>query len=115
MHSHPVINGGHLMLNDDFSESMGQKPSTPEALGGTPLALHLQVTDANAAWTKAVAAGAEVVFPLKDQFWGDCYGQLRDPFGHQWSIGQTIAKPSSQELEQGSRKSFARAEEHAHA
>ena len=115
MHAHLEINGGHLMLNDDFSEAMGHKPSTPEALGGTPLALHLQVADANAAWEKAVQAGAEVVFPLKDQFWGDRYGQLRDPFGHKWSIGQTIAKPTEHELEQGARESFERAKEHAHA
>ncbi|MGA3130763.1 MAG: VOC family protein [Terracidiphilus sp.] len=115
MHAHLVINGGHLMLNDDFSEAMGQKPTTPDALGGTPVILHLQVDNADAVWGKAVAAGAEVVFPLKDQFWGDRYGQLRDPFGHKWSIGQTVAKPSAEELEQGARKSLGQAKEHAHA
>jgi PhnB protein len=115
MHALLAINGGHLILNDDFSESMGQKPSTPEALGGTPVVLHLQVENANGAWEKAVAAGAKVVFPLKDQFWGDRYGQLRDPFGHKWSIGQTVAKPSAKELEQGARKSFEQTKEHAHA
>lgn len=115
MHAHLVINGGNLMLNDDFSEAMGHKPSTPEALGGTPLALHMQVPDANAAWAQAVAAGAEVIFPLQDQFWGDRYGQLRDPFGHKWSIGQTIAKPTTDELERGAKASFENAKEHAHA
>jgi PhnB protein len=94
---------------------MGQKPSTPEALGGTPLTLHMQVVDADAAWSKAISAGAEVTFPLKDQFWGDRYGQVRDPFGHKWSIAQTIAKPSAEELEQGAKKSLEQTKQHAHA
>jgi PhnB protein len=75
----------------------------------------MQVPDANAAWAQAVAAGAEVIFPLQDQFWGDRYGQLRDPFGHKWSIGQTIAKPTTDELERGAKASFENAKEHAHA
>lgn len=115
MHAHLVINGGHLMLNDDFSETMGQKPTTPEALGGSPVILHLQVADADAAWSKAIQAGAQVVFPLKDQFWGDRYGQLRDPFGHKWSIAQTVAKPTADEIEKGAKASFARTKEHANA
>lgn len=115
MHAYLEINGGHLILNDDFSESMGQKPTTPEALGGSPVTLHMQVEDANSAWAKAMGAGAQVIFPLADQFWGNRYGQLRDPFGHKWSIGQTIAKPTADELEKGAKKSFERAKEHAHA
>jgi PhnB protein len=115
MHAMLEINGGHLILNDDFSEAMGQRSSTPEALGGTPLTLHMQVADADAAWSKAVSAGAEIVFPLKDQFWGDRYGQVRDPFGHKWSIAQTIAKPTAEELEQGAKKSLEQTKQHAHA
>lgn len=115
MHAHLVINGGHLMLNDDFSEMMGQKPTTPEVLGGSPVTLHLQVENADATWKQAVDAGAQVIFPLGDQFWGDRYGQLRDPFGHKWGIGQTIAKPTAEELERGAKASFAHAKEHAHA
>ena len=115
MHASLEINGGTLMLNDDFSESMGQKPNTPEALGGSPVILHLQVKDANAAWKRAVDAGAKVVFPIGDQFWGDRYGQVRDPFGHTWSIGQTISKPTAEELEKGAKTAFSKATEHAHA
>jgi PhnB protein len=115
MHAALTINGGRLFLNDDFCETMGQKPSTPEALGGTPFALHLQVENADAAWAKATAAGAEVVFPLMDQFWGDRYGQLRDPFGHKWAIAQTIAKPTAEGLDKGAKASFERAKEHVRA
>ena len=83
MHAHLKINGGSLMLNDDFPEYRegGELP----APSGTTL--HLHVPDADAAWNKAVAAGATVKFPLENQFWGDRYGQLEDPFGFTWSIG----------------------------
>lgn len=87
MHTHLTINGGSLMLNDDFPEYRdGAEPLPPPA--GTTL--HLQVRDADAVWDQAVAAGAEVKFPLENQFWGDRYGQLEDPFGFTWSIGGPV-------------------------
>jgi PhnB protein len=106
MHAHLIINDGHLMLNDDFSTTMGSKSETPEALGGSPVILHLQVEDADSVWNTAVAAGATVVLPLADQFWGDRYGQLRDPFGHKWSIGQTKQKLTQAEIEEASKAAF---------
>jgi PhnB protein len=115
MHAALDINGGRLFLNDDFSESMGQKPSTPEALGGSPVILHLQVANADTHWKKAVEAGAEVMTPLADQFWGERYGQLRDPFGHKWSISQTVRKMTPDEIEKGARTSMEHPREHAHA
>ena len=100
MHAHLVVNGGHIMLSDDFSSMHGGKSETPEALGGSPVTFNLQVADADAAWDKALAAGARVSMPLADQFWGDRYGQLHDPFGHKWSICQTLRTPSPEELEE---------------
>jgi len=88
MHAHLEVNGGSLMLHDDFPEMRGGG-ETPAPAGQV---LHLQVDDADAAWTRAVDAGATVTFALADQFWGDRYGQLTDPFGHTWSIGSPIAK-----------------------
>lgn len=82
MHAHLAINGGTLLLHDDFPEMTGGKASPPPA----GVVLHLQVPDADAVWEKALAAGAAVRFPLADQFWGDRYGQLTDPFGHVWSV-----------------------------
>lgn len=82
LHSRLILNGGTLMLSDDFPEFHGQVDA-PSPEGVT---LHLQVADADALWARAVEAGAEVIMPLADQFWGDRYGQLRDPFGHRWSI-----------------------------
>lgn len=86
MHAHLRLNGGELMLSDDFPEFHGGQSSADP--GGTRL--HLQVDDADAAWNRAVAAGAEITMPLADQFWGDRYGHLRDPFGQTWSIGAPI-------------------------
>jgi len=83
MHAHLTINGGALMLNDDFPEMAGGH----EAAAPAGTTLHLQVDDADAWWDRAIEAGAIVRFPLDDQFWGDRYGQVTDPFGFAWSIG----------------------------
>ena len=90
MHAHLLINGGHLMLNDDFPEH-GRTEREP---GG--LTLHLQVKDADETWNRAIAAGATEVMPLDDQFWGDRYGQLTDPFGFRWSIGAPVKQAQQQ-------------------
>jgi PhnB protein len=98
VHAALDINGSMLMLNDDFPDFNGGKPSTPTALGGTPVTIHLQVPDVEAAFTRAVDAGAVVVAPLEDQFWGDRYGIVRDPFGHQWSLGQPVREVGMDEI-----------------
>ncbi|MGA2889892.1 MAG: VOC family protein [Terracidiphilus sp.] len=107
MHACVKIAGGNLMLNDDFSAAMGGKPETAEALGGSPVTFHIQTQNADAAWAKALAAGATVKLPLADQFWGDRYGMLRDPFGLYWSIGQTVSKPTAAEIEERAKAVFA--------
>ncbi len=84
MHCHLRINGADVMMSDEFPEhgySLGDGPNG--------VTLHLQVDDADAWFERAVAAGATVTMPLADQFWGDRYGQLKDPFGHSWSIGSS--------------------------
>jgi PhnB protein len=91
MHAHLRINGGSLMLHDDFPEHMGG-PAQPSA----SLVLHLQVPDADAVWKRALDAGADVRFELADQFWGDRYGQVTDPFGFIWSIGAPVKQGQRQ-------------------
>jgi uncharacterized glyoxalase superfamily protein PhnB len=81
LHIHLYINGGSLMLADPFPDH--GHPHQP-AQGYT---LHMRVDDVDAWWKRAVDAGAEVVLPLQRMFWGDRYGQLRDPFGVLWSMG----------------------------
>ena len=90
VHAALDINGSMVMLNDDFPDFNDGKSSTPKALGGTPVTIHLRVTDVESAFARAVNAGATVVAPLEDQFWGDRYGQVDDPFGHHWSVGSPI-------------------------
>lgn len=88
MHAHLKINGGSLMLNDafpEFTEGAADHGAIP-----AHTTLHLQVDDADAWFERATAAGAEVTMPLADQFWGDRYGQVKDPFGHSWSIGGPV-------------------------
>jgi PhnB protein len=82
MHVHLKVNGGSMMMNDDFPEYRGGVSPEPASV-----TLHLQVEDADRWFEQAVAAGAQVTLPLADQFWGDRYGQVKDPFGHSWSIG----------------------------
>jgi PhnB protein len=98
VHAALQINGSTVMLNDDFPEMSGGKSMTPTALGGTPVTIHLTVTDVDAKFQQAVDAGGIVVAALEDQFWGDRYGVVQDPFGHQWSLGQPVREVSMEEL-----------------
>lgn len=84
MHIHLVVNGGSLMLADAFPEH-GAPLEKPAGF-----MLHLQVEDVDAAFDKAVKAGATVKIPVQDMFWGDRYGQLVDPFGVTWTMGAPI-------------------------
>jgi PhnB protein len=86
MHSRMRINGGLVMLSDDFPEYRGGGAMPPPS----GVTVHLQVEDAEAAWKRAVDAGATVKLQLQDMFWGDRYGQLVDPFGHSWSIAAAV-------------------------
>ncbi|HVN02655.1 MAG TPA: VOC family protein [Caulobacteraceae bacterium] len=86
LHGRLRINGAVVFFSDDFPEFRGGAPAT--APGG--VTFHLQVDDADAWAKRAIEAGAEVTQPISDAFWGDRYGQLRDPFGHAWSLGSAI-------------------------
>jgi PhnB protein len=83
MHAEMQIGDSRLMFSDDFAEEMGLPP---KAEGRMPYVVNLYVPDADATWKAALDAGCEVVFPLADQFWGDRYGQVKDPYGVTWAI-----------------------------
>jgi PhnB protein len=94
------IRGGVFMLCDDMMDDGGP-------LGRSPVMLHLQLDeDIDAAFEKAVKAGATVKMPLMDQFWGDRYGQIADPFGHTWAMGQKVASPTREEVAQSAEAAF---------
>lgn len=100
LHACLRIGNSAVMLADEFPDwgSVG-----PETLNGTPVVIHLYVEDADAVFKRAVETGATVRMPLEDMFWGDRYGQLRDPFGHVWSIGTHIRDVSLEEMEQAAK------------
>ena len=99
IHAALRINGCVVLLNDDFPEMTDGKSMTPIALGGTPVTIHLMVPNVDVRYQQALDAGATVVAPLEDQFWGDRYGVVRDPFGHHWSLGQPIREVSYEEIQ----------------
>lgn len=97
LHASLSIGGSAIMLADEFPDrgSVG-----PETLKGTPVVIHLYVEDADSVFDQAVRAGATVTMPLQDMFWGDRYGQLRDPFGHSWAVATHVRDVSLEEMEQ---------------
>ncbi len=95
MHASVLINGAMVMLVD---ENRDYAMLGPKALKGTPVTLHLIVPDADAAIARAAAAGALVVMPAADMFWGDRYGQVEDPFGHRWAIASSLRKMTLDEI-----------------
>jgi PhnB protein len=89
MHAAMKVGDGYLMLCDDFPEYCGGVSRAPA--GPSPVTLHLNVPDADAAIARAAAAGATVTMPAGDMFWGDRYGQVVDPFGHSWSFSTPLS------------------------
>lgn len=82
-HAEIKIGNSPVMLADEFPE-MGAR--SPQTVGGTPVGLLIYVSDVDKQFAQAVAAGATVERPLKDQFYGDRSGTLTDPFGHKWTV-----------------------------
>ncbi len=72
----------------------------PLALKGSPITIHLQVEDVGAVFDQAVKTGAKITMPVADMFWGDRYGRVEDPFGHQWAIATHIRDVSPEEIRQ---------------
>ena len=95
LHAELRIGDSALFLLDE-SPAWGTK--SPLSLGGSPVTIHLYVEDVDAVFERAMRAGAEVTMPVADQFWGDRYGKLVDPFGHHWSIATHVEDLSPQEL-----------------
>lgn len=80
--------GDTIVMMSDTGPQAATKP--PTQLGGTTTTLHIYSKNVDKLWQQAVDAGATVNMPLDNQFWGERYGQLKDPFGHHWSIAQVV-------------------------
>jgi len=95
MHAEIKIGDSIIMMSDEFPE-FGSL--SPESVGNTSMGLHIYVDDVDASFDRAVSAGAKVEMPVMDQFWGDRYGRLKDPFGHKWSIATHKKDMSADEM-----------------
>lgn len=94
LHARMRIEDSNVRLSDEFPGSL-HKP--PTSLGATTVTLHVYTENVEGLWQQAVQAGAKVVLPLDNQFWGERYGMLVDPFGHRWSMSMAI-KMSPEEM-----------------
>jgi PhnB protein len=94
-HAELEIEGALIMLADEHPE-MGFR--SPQSLGGSPVLIHMYVEDVDAFCARAVSAGATLVRPVADQFYGDRSGQLTDPFGHAWSVATHKEDVSPEEM-----------------
>jgi PhnB protein len=94
MHCELLLGDSRFFVVDEFPGAAW----SPRSLGASSVTLHLYVEDVDVLFDRAVAAGAEVLLPVGDQFWGDRYGMIRDPFGHRWSIASRIEDLSPKEL-----------------
>jgi PhnB protein len=106
MHAELKIGDSIVMLSDEFPEFGAV---SPQAIGGAAVGLHIYLDNVDAAFDRAVKAGAQVEMPVMDQFWGDRYGKLKDPFGHKWSIGTHVKDLSMDEMKKGMDEAMAKA------
>jgi PhnB protein len=97
MHAELMLGDSRFLLHDEFPE---RNLLSPLSYQGTSVTLHLYVADVDAVFARAIEAGAEILMPVEDCFWGDRYGILRDPFGHRWSVATRLKDLSPRELRQ---------------
>ena len=100
-HAEIEIEGGLIMLADEYPDMDFR---SPKALGGSPVTVHMYVADVDAFCARAAAAGATVLRPVADQFYGDRSCQLKDPFGHTWSFATHVEDVSPEEMQKRAAK-----------
>ena len=105
IHAEVRIGDSVVMITDEAGDDGPAR--SPESVGGVVTAIMaLHCTNVDAAWEQAVAAGAGVIYPLADQFYGERGGRLRDPFGHQWMLSQHIEDVSPEEMKRRAAELF---------
>src|SRR5215216_1976356 len=103
-HAEVEIGDSVVMLSDPFPQA-STKP--PKELGGTSMSIFMYVEDVDAAVKEAVDAGATVLMEVADQFWGDRFGTIQDPFGHTWSIATHVEDVTSEEMAERAKAAMA--------
>lgn len=104
MHAEIKIGDSHVMLSDEFP---GAGCQAPQSLGGTTCQFFIYVLDVDSAYQQAISAGATSVMSPSDMFWGDRYGKLSDPFGHQWGLATHKEDVAPQEMKKRAEAFFA--------
>ena len=107
MHAAIRIGNSFVFLVDDFPEFCEGKSESPKALKGTPVTIHHYVENCDAAIKRAQDAGATVLMPAQDMFWGDRYGVVTDPYGHKWSFATHIKDLTPDEMRAAMKDAFA--------
>jgi PhnB protein len=108
LHAELEILGHRLFVCDEFSASEGGTCRCPRTLGGTGVRIMLQVDNADQTVARASAAGATVMMPVQDMFWGARYGKLLDPYGHEWGINQQVEELTEAEEQEKARQYFSK-------
>jgi PhnB protein len=103
-HAELKIGDSHVMLSDPFPQA---STTPPKELGGTSASIFMYVEDVDAVVQKAVDAGATVTMEVEDQFWGDRFGSITDPFGHNWSIATHVEDLTPEEIEERGKAAMA--------
>ena len=102
-HAELQIGDSRIMLADE-NPSMGQGHTSASSIGASPVSLYLYIPDVDSVVERAKAAGAKILKPVQDQFYGDRSGFIQDPFGHLWGIATHVEDVSPQELEERAKK-----------
>lgn len=103
MHAELMIGDSHLMLGDEYPE---MKALSPASIGGTGAGVFIYVEDVDAVYNRAVELGARPDMPPQNMFWGDRYGKLTDPFGHEWALATKVEDVPPDELKRRTAKMF---------
>jgi uncharacterized glyoxalase superfamily protein PhnB len=103
LHADLQIGDSRIFLNDEFPE-MGA--CAPSGTSGVPVHIHLYVEDVDSLYERALSAGAKVVMPLADQFWGDRYGVVEDPSGHKWALASHVQDMTPEQMKQAAAAIF---------
>src|SRR2546423_15331376 len=106
MHGELMLDGHKIFVSDEFRPEEGGACKTPQTLNGTSVRITLQTDEPDAVVERAVARGAKVIMPVQDMFWGARYGQILDPFGHNWGINQQVKEQTEDETESAAQDFF---------
>ena len=104
-HAELQIGDSRVMLADE-NPGMGQGHASAASIGGSPVSLYLYIPDVDRVVERAVAAGAKILKPVQDQFYGDRSGFIQDPFGHLWGVATHVEDVAPQEMEERAKKAM---------